>query len=56
MLESLFNKVTGLQAQVFSCEYFEMFMNSFVYRTPLEAASELPSAKLHVFISRGKND
>ena len=26
--------------QVFSCEYFEIFKNSFLYRTPLVADSE----------------
>ena len=43
--ESLYNKV-GLQVylketttQVFSCEYFEIFKNSFFYRTPPVAAS-----------------
>ena len=36
-LESLFNKVAGLW--VFSCEYYEIFENSFFYRTPPVAAS-----------------
>ena len=50
VLESLFNKVTGLMAcnfikketptQVFSCEYHKMFENSFFYGTPPVAASE----------------
>ena len=50
MLESLFNKVTGLMAcnfikketptQVFSCEYHKMIENSFFYGTPPVAASE----------------
>ena len=44
MLEFLFNKVAGLKAcvfieketptQVFSCEYWEIFKNSFSYRAP----------------------
>ena len=43
-----FNKVAGLRpatlpkkipTQVFSCEYYEIFKNSFFYRTPLWAAS-----------------
>ena len=50
VLESLFNKATGLMAfnfikkeapsQVFSCEYHKMFENSFFYGTPPMAASE----------------
>ena len=50
VLESLFNKVTGLMArnfikkekptQVFSCEYHKMFEKSFFYETPPVAASE----------------
>ena len=50
VLESLFNKVTGLMTcnfieketptQVLSCEYHKMFENSFFYGTPPEAASE----------------
>ena len=50
VLESFFNKVTGLMAcnfikketstQVFSCEYHKMFENSFFYGTPPVAASE----------------
>ena len=50
VLESLFNKVTGLMAynfikketptQVFPREYHKMFEKSFFYRTPLVAASE----------------
>ena len=50
VLESLFNKVTGLMAcnfikketptQVFSCEYHKMFENTFFYGTPPVAASE----------------
>ena len=41
MLQSLFNKVVGLQTptQVYSCEYWKNFENSFLYRTPLMAAS-----------------
>ena len=43
----LFNKVVGLSpatllkkylAQVFSCKFCEIVMNTFFYRTPLEAA------------------
>ena len=56
MLESLFNKVAGSQAcrpeacnfnkketlaQVFSYEFCEISKNSFIYRTPPVAASEL---------------
>ena len=49
MLESLFNKVAGLIAtllkktptQVFSCEYSEIFKNSYFYRRPLVLASEI---------------
>ena len=37
VLESLFNKVAGLQ--VFSCEDSEVFNSSFSYRTPPLAAS-----------------
>ena len=37
MSESVFNKVT----QVFSCEYFEIFMNNFFYRTPPVASVDL---------------
>ena len=35
-MESVFNKVAGLQApiQVFSCEICEIFKNTFFYRTP----------------------
>ena len=50
VLESLFNKVTGLTVcniikketptRVFSCEYHEMFEKIFFYRTPPVAASE----------------
>ena len=49
VLESLSKKVAGLEArksikketpsQVFSCEYCEIFKNSFFYRTSLVAAS-----------------
>ena len=51
MLEFLFNKVAGLPAgnfikketpaQVFSCRYCEIFKNSFFFRTPPVAASEI---------------
>ena len=34
MLESLFNDVADTPTQVFSCEYCEIFKNSFFYRTP----------------------
>ena len=37
MLESRFNKVAGLQL---SCEYCEIFKNSFFHKTPPLAASE----------------
>ena len=37
MLESLFNKVAGLQL---SCEYCKNFNKSFFLKTPLVAASE----------------
>ena len=37
MLESLFNKATGLQL---SCEYCKIFKNSFFHETPPVAASE----------------
>ena len=37
MLESLFNKVAGLQL---SCEYFKIFKNSFFHKTTPVAASE----------------
>ena len=50
VLESLFNKVTGLMAcnfskketptQMFSCEYHKMSENSFFCGTPPVAASE----------------
>ena len=48
MLESLINKVAGLEArksierrlqQLFSCEHCEIFKNSFFHRTTLVAAS-----------------
>ena len=46
MLESLFNKVEGLQlyekqtsTQVFSCEHCEILKSSFFYRTTPVAAS-----------------
>ena len=35
-----FNKVAGLLAQVFSCEFCGISKNTFSYRTPLVAASE----------------
>ena len=37
MLESLFDKVAGLQL---SCEYCEIFKNIFFHKTPPVAASE----------------
>ena len=37
MLESLFNKVTGVQL---FCEYCEIFKNSFFHKKPPAAASE----------------
>ena len=37
VLESVSNKVAGLQ---FSCEYCEIFKNSFFHKTPPVAASE----------------
>ena len=47
MLESLSNKVTGRMplclketpTKVFSCQYCEIFENSFFYKTPLAAVS-----------------
>ena len=36
MIESVFNKVAGLQL---SCDYCEIFKNSFFHKTPLVAAS-----------------
>ena len=51
MLESLFNKVAGLKrsatllkrdsTQVFPCEICEFFKNTFFYRLPPVAASEI---------------
>ena len=51
VLESFFSKGLGLKAyncikknkptQVFSCEYCEIFKNSFIHRTPLVAAAVL---------------
>ena len=45
MLKSLFNKVAGLGeetlTQLFPCEYYEIFKNSFFYGTTLVAASEI---------------
>ena len=50
MLESLINNAAGLHScnfiketptQVFSCEYCEIFKNSFYYRAPLVTASVL---------------
>ena len=37
MLESVFNKVAGMQL---SCEYLEIFRNSFFHKTPAVVASE----------------
>ena len=37
MLESLFNKVAGLQL---SCKYCKIFRNSFFHKTPPASASE----------------
>ena len=42
MLESLFNKVAGLQL---SCEYYEVFKNDFFRKTTLVVASEKFSRK-----------
>ena len=41
VLKSLFNKLYQKEtpAQVFSCEYCEIFKNRFFYTTPLMAAS-----------------
>ena len=39
MLESLFDKVSGLKAQMFSCEYCEISKNRFFYRILTEASS-----------------
>ena len=51
MLESLFNKVAGLKrsatllkrdsTQMFPYEIYEIFRNTFFYRTPPVAASEI---------------
>ena len=51
VLKSLFNNVVGLQdcnfikkeipTQVFSCEFCEIFKNTFFYRTPLVASSAI---------------
>ena len=44
VLESPFNAASGLQetpTQVLSCEYCEIFKNSFVYRAPLVAAFKI---------------
>ena len=50
VLESLFKKVAGLKAysfikketpaKVFSCKFYEIFKDTFFYRTPPVAASE----------------
>ena len=34
-----YNFIKKDSTQAFSCEYYEMFQNSFSYRTPLVAAS-----------------
>ena len=39
MLESLFDKVAGLKAQMFSCEYCQISKNSFFYRILTETSS-----------------
>ena len=47
-------------AQVFSCEFWEIYKNTFYYRTPLVAPSGVlitfailePFSKLHVFFNR----
>ena len=41
VLESLFNKVPGLQTVVFFCEYSKTFKNGSFYRTPPMAASKI---------------
>ena len=43
VLESLFNKVGGLQ---FSCEYCEIFKNNFFHKTPPVAASEISNKNI----------
>ena len=37
----------GTLAQVFSCEFCEVFKNTFIYRTPLVTASVLLKSKSH---------
>ena len=58
-----FNKVAGLTCnfikkealgQVFSCEFCEIFKNSFFYRTPLVAASGFKVFPLH-FPAQSRN-
>ena len=52
MPESLFNKVAGLRPQVFTCEFCEIFKNTFFYRTPPIATSAASILPCMVFISK----
>ena len=61
MLESFFNKIPGVRAatslknetlaQVFSCEFCEIFKKNLFYRTPLMAASEQSRKVFFVLIN-----
>ena len=60
VLEPFFNKVAGLKrsanllkrdsTQVFLCEICKIFKNTFVYRTPLVAASEIKAFNFQCFL------
>ena len=45
VLETLFNKVADLRAQVFACKYYKIFKNFFSYRTPPVTASAVQKEK-----------
>ena len=61
-----FNKVAGLRlvtlskkktpTQVFSCEFCEIFNNTFFHRTPLVAASYFSLTKMKKLITKGETD
>lgn len=48
LVESLFNKTGGLEAQVFSCEVYDIFKNSFSNGTPL-VTTDAPAVAASVF-------
>ena len=56
MLKSLFNKVESLNsckeasAQVFSCEYCEIFKNNFFYKRPTGGCLIITTIKVIAFL------